>query len=270
MATYRNPTAGAALVLQRPAMHEAAVTGDVEYASQPEGPLRLDVYRPRTSSWAHTLPAVLLGGPPEFEAGKDSGQKVGWSQLLAASGLAAVAFDIRSDNFLKTPEAPSEDVASAIAFVRKRGADLGIDPDWLATLGFSIGTAPWHLWAALSEERPHIRAVATYYGLMDFSGDLGDLTMAPEKVEEYSALAHLRRRKAAVPPLLVTKAGRERFPGINESIDRFVETAEAVGADVELLLHPTGQHGFDVRDPDETSRSIIERTVAFLRRQLAP
>jgi acetyl esterase/lipase len=203
-------------------------------------------------------------------SGKDSGQKVGWSQLLSASGLAAATFDIRTDNFLETPEAPSEDVASAIAFVRKSGAELGIDPDRLATLGFSIGTAPWHLWAVLSRERPYIRAAVTYYGLMDFSGDLGDLSMPSEKVEEYSALAHLRRRGAAVPPMLVTKAGRERFPGINDSIDRFVETAEEVGADVQLLVHPTGQHGFDVRDFDETSRAIVEETIAFLRRHLAP
>lgn len=263
---YENPTAGAALVLQLPGMHEAAtVTRDLDYTSTPEGPLLLDVYRPRTASWANAVPAVLLGGPPAFEAGRDSGQKVGWSQLLSASGLAAVAFDVRSDNFLETPEAPSEDVAAAIEFVRDNADEFGIDPDRLAALGFSIGTAPWHLWAVLAEERPYVRAAVAYYGLLDFSVDLGDLSVSEGNVDKYSAVRHLRRRGKTSPPMLVTRAGRERFPGINESIDRFVATAGEVGADVELLEHEAGQRGFDVRDADDRSRAIIARTVEFLR-----
>ena len=66
--SYENPTAGAALVLQVPGMHEAEVAGEIEYTSTPDGGLRLDVYRHREAATA--LPAVLLGGPPAFDAGK--------------------------------------------------------------------------------------------------------------------------------------------------------------------------------------------------------
>ena len=35
-----------------------------------------------------------------------------------------------------------------------------------------------------------------------------------------------------------------------------------------LLDHPTGQHGFDIRDDDDRSRAIIRETLAFFVRRL--
>src|SRR5512132_2066673 len=119
---YRNPTAGKAVVLQIQGMHRAKVKRNVVYQRSPR--LRMDVYRPRNARGR--LPAVLLGGPPG--QGRTSGQKAGWAQLLAASGLSAVAFDIRSDRRLQSPRNPAQDVQSAIAYVRSHSKRLGIDP----------------------------------------------------------------------------------------------------------------------------------------------
>ena len=77
----------------------------------------LDVYRPRRARGA--LPAVLLGGPPG--PASTSGQKVGWAQLIAASGMAAVTFDIRSSGGLQTPEQPAGDVQAAVALRPRAG-----------------------------------------------------------------------------------------------------------------------------------------------------
>lgn len=115
---YRNPTAGRAVVLQIPGMHHAKVRRNVRFASG----LRLDVYRARSARGR--LPAVLLGGK------KNSAQKIGWSQLIAASGMAAVPFDYRSDG----------DVAAALAYVRAHARRLGIDGSRLCAMWFS--TAP--------------------------------------------------------------------------------------------------------------------------------
>lgn len=265
-ASYSNPTAGSALVLQIPGMHEAEVRRDIRYGEGPAERL-MDVYYPRASERSDPLPAVLLGGPPEFGAGKDSGQKVGWAQLIAASGMVAIAFDIRSDNILATPQDPSRDVAAAIAYVRDHSADLGIDGDRLCTLGFSFGTAPWHLWATMREPAPHIRCNAVYYGPLDF---YSEPLMDAELAKEYSALTYLRRYGADIPPMLIAKAGREENPGINESIDRFVEEAERIGADIRLLTHPEGPHGFDLETDDDQSREIIKATLQFFQDRLAP
>jgi dienelactone hydrolase len=132
---YRNPTPGRALVLQIPGMHRAKVHRNVVYRHGPR--LRMDVYRPRTARGR--LPAVLLGGR------KNSAQKIGWSQLVAASGMAAVAFDMRSEG----------DVPAALAFVRAHARKLGIDGSRLCTLWFS--TVP-----ALSQPTS-LRCTVVYY-----------------------------------------------------------------------------------------------------------
>ncbi|HSC48650.1 MAG TPA: hypothetical protein VLD16_00185 [Gaiellaceae bacterium] len=119
---YRNPTRGAALVLQIPGMHRV----EVRHVGG------LDVYRPRH---AHgRLPAVLVGAP------RRSGQAVGWSQAIAASGMTAVA-----------GRGPA-----ALAYVRAQAASLRVDPGRVCALGFAR-TAAWQLSA------PGLRCNVVYY-----------------------------------------------------------------------------------------------------------
>lgn len=249
---YRNPTPGRALVLQIPGMHRAEVRRDAVYARG----LRLDVYRPRRARGP--LPVVLLGGPRPF--GKDSGQKIGWAQLIAASGLAAVAFDIRSDNHQQTPEAPSRDVAAAISYVRAHAGALGIDPTRLCTLGFSIGTAPWHLWATMRDPQPWLKCNVVYYGPLGFDDPA---------LLEFSALTYLRRHGSRIPPMLVVEAGRDGNAGINESIERFAAAARDFHADVRVITNAKAAHGFDLGPRTARTRAIIRETLRFLKARLA-
>jgi dienelactone hydrolase len=143
----RNPTPGAAVILQIPGMHRAQVRRNVVY--QRAQRLRLDVYRPRGARGR--LPAVLLGGPA-----RRSGQAVGWAQLLSARGLAAVAADLRSER----------DVRSAIAYVGAHSRGLGIDAGRLCTLGFSSRAAGRLLGATIGH-KPGLRCAVVYYGRVD-------------------------------------------------------------------------------------------------------
>ena len=157
VAADRNPTPGAAVILQLPGMHRAQVRRNVVYHRAPR--LRLDVYRPRAARGR--LPAVLIGGPA-----RRSGQAVGWAQLLAARGLAAVAGDLRSER----------DVRSALAYVRAHSRGLGIDAGRLCALAFSSRGAKQLLGAAR-----RLRCAVVYYGRLDLD-------------------------PAKVPPLLAVKA----------------------------------------------------------------
>jgi len=250
---YRNPTPGRAVVVQKPGMHRATVQRNVVYQRSPR--LRMDVYRARNVRGR--LPAVLLGGSPG--SGRTSGQKVGWAQLIAASGLSAVAFDIRSDEHLRSPRNPALDVQSAIAYVRSHAKRLGIDPSRLCTLGFS---APWHLWATMRDPRPWLRCNVVYYESLDVrSTALG---------EEFSALTYLRRSPGSIPPMLVVKAGRDAREGINESIERFQATASALHADVRVATYPEGAHGFDVGPRTTGAKAVVRQTLRYLQARLAP
>ncbi len=250
---YRNPTAGKALVLQLQGMHRAKVKRNVVYQRSPK--LRMDVYRPRNARGR--LPAVLLGGPPG--SGRTSGQKVGWAQLIAASGLSAVAFDIRSDGRLQSPRNPAVDVQSAIAYVRSHSKRLGIDPNRLCTLGFS---APWHLWATMRDPRSWLRCNVVYYEPLDFQ--------SPALGDEFSALTYLRRSPGSIPPMLVLKAGRDSNAGINESIDRFQAAATELHADVRVVTDPEAAQGFDIGPRTARARAIVKQTLRFLKARLAP
>jgi dipeptidyl aminopeptidase/acylaminoacyl peptidase len=266
-AGYRNPTAGRELVLQIPGMHRAKVRRNLTYERVAGTRLRLDVYHPRGFRRGR-LPAVLLGGPPAHSAGRASGQKVGWAQAIAASGMAAVAFDIRSDNSLRTPFDPARDVEAAIRYVRANAHRLAVDPNRLCTLGFSVGTAPWHLWATAREPAPFAKCNVSLYGPLDFRSSAFGLD--PSLVEEFSALTYLRRHGAAIPPMLIVKAGREENEGINESIDRFAAAARAAHADVRVVTHATGAHAFDVGARSARSRAVVREVLRFLRTRLAP
>jgi acetyl esterase/lipase len=235
---YRNPTRGKDVALQIPGMHLAKVRRNVVFRPG----LRLDVYRPRNATGR--LPAILFAHGRTGEASpKDWGQYVGWGQLAAASGLAGVAFNHNDD--------PAE-VAAVIRFVRANGARLGIDGSRLCVAGFSAGVHP-ALLTALQQTAGRLRCAIAYYGPLDV------------ELEQLSPRTYLR---AGSLPVLVAKAGVDNAT-INRSIDAFVAKGRQVGAPVELVVHATGPHGFDVNTPGARSRAIMRRTLAFLREHLA-
>jgi acetyl esterase/lipase len=230
---YRNPTPGADLALQIPGMHRAVVRRDVVYARRGGRSLRLDVYRPAGSAPHARFPGVLLvHGSTSDPSPKDWGIYVGWGQLLAAQGLAGMPFNHRGT---------VADIAAALATVRRRAADLGVDADRICVASFSGGVSAG-LTAALRDER--VRCALAFYGAPD-----------PKVLRADSA------------PTFVAKAGLDSA-FINGAIDAYVARAKAIGADVRLVVHPSGAHGFDLAPGDSRTRSILRRAVAFARVQL--
>ena len=231
---YRNPTAGSAIALQLPGMHLAKVTRNQTYAAG----YALDVYRPRGIT--RRLPAVVFvhGSARGSESPKSDGVFVGWGQLAAASGLAGVVLDHGED--------PAH-VVAAVRYLRKHAARLGIDGTRLCVAGFSAGVQVAML-PTLKGELGRVRCAVGYYGPLH------------AELDQLSPLAFLRKD---APPTLVAKAGRDN-PAINRSIDRYVARARTIGARVELVVQPTGPHGFETTKGART-RAVLLRTLAFLR-----
>ncbi len=236
-ADYRNPTAGAIVALQTPGMHLAKVKRNVQYKAG----LRLDVYRPARASGRLPVVVFVHGNARGTDSPKASGVFVGWGQLAAASGLAGVTFDHRED---------PEDVVAAVRYVRRNAARLGIDASRICVAGFSAGVQLSML-PALQGRLGELRCAVGYYGPLH------------AELAQLSPLAYLR---AGAPATLLAKAGRDS-PAINRSIDRYVARAKEVGARVELLVQPTGPHGFETTK-DAKTRSVMRRTLDFLRERL--
>jgi acetyl esterase/lipase len=155
--------------------------------------------------------------------------------------MTGIAFDHR----LLAPDRlrdSAADLADLVRHVRENAKTLGIDENRLALWAFSGGGSL--LASALRERQSWWKLLVAYYGVME--------PLATDHYETLSAIAALGRDASNAPPILLARAGRDD-PAINSTIDRFVAAAKSAGAQVEVLRHPTGQHGFDILDPGESN-----------------
>ncbi len=250
------------VVYSVPGMERADVQRDLVYAVHDGTSLKADVYTPPNLAAGARVPAVLLvhGGPIEPEMRpKDWGVYVSYGQLLAASGLAAVAFNHRyfganEDGLM----AASGDVEALMRYVREHRDALHVDDARLAVWAFSGGGL--FLSVPMRQATPFVRCLVSYYGLLDVPDDAGAAAKA------FTPMSQLEQAHA-LPPFLIAQAGRDS-PWINSSVDRFVSRAKAKGFEVTVLEHPKGHHAFDVIDADEQSRAAIKSTIRFLQLQL--
>ncbi len=230
------------VVYALPGMEQSRVRPNIAYKTAGGADLCLDAYYPPGFTFKSTLPAVLFihgDGPADLiKDVKDWGQYISWGQLAAASGFIGIPFNHRSSGGEPAGrEAVASDVHDLITFVRAHASDLNLDPDRLCVMACSAGVA--YLWEMLASSPTFVRCLVAYYGSMDF-GQVLD----------------------AASPLFIVQAGLDD-PGANATIDRFYSQARSLGAKVELVRHPSGHHGFDVLDDDNTSRKIIRRNLIF-------
>jgi len=254
-----------------PGMEAVSVRRDLPYKTGDgtDGPpLCMDVYSPPGAPRAR--PAVILvhGGPIPMIGARRMGVFVSYGELLAASGFVGVAFDHRFLAPDRLPDAAG-DVADLVAHVRANAAALGVDPGRVALWAFS-GGGPF-LAAALRERPAYVRAVVSYYAVLDLAEPApgAESGLGPGVRLAFSPVHALGEDARSAPPVLVARAGLDN-PWLNGGADRFVQAAMARGATLDLLNHPEGRHGFDILDDDARSKQIIRRTLEFLRDHLAP
>ena len=247
----------------------ARVQRDLVYRTDGDRVLKLDVYRPLSGE--HATPVVfLVNGDASEEiiaTAKDWGVFRSYGEHLAAHGLVAVPFNHRSSNRMEPTEV-AKDVRAAIAFIRDRAEDLGVDPDRVGVWVFSAG-GPFGLAPLLQRCPDWLRCAAGFYTIWDLAPLRAGLPWATdESVRRWSCVTALDAENPDLPPLFLARAGRDRAP-LLEGTDTFVRKAQERGLDLTVLDHPTGQHGFDTRDDDERSREIIREALEFFGHHLS-
>jgi hypothetical protein len=95
----------------------------------------------------------------------------------------------------------------------------------------------------------------------------------PEAAEQFGIGVPARgRRIDDLPqalPLLIVRAGQDRTPGLNASLDAFVVAALAQDLPITLMNLAGAPHSFDLFDEREASRETIRRVLHFLGEQLS-
>ena len=228
--------------------------------------LPFDVYSPPDASRPGRWGAAILvhGGPVPPEARPHEwGVFQSYGRLVAASGMVAVAFTHRLHEAEDYPRAAG-DVAALVDHVRSRGDALGIDKDRLAVWVFS-GGGP--LASFVFRERPsYVRRLVLYYSILDFQDAPKVYAKVPPDLRPVDAV---KGAFGPLPPVLLARAGKDE-DWILGSIDRFVAAANAKGVSLDLLTLPEEHHGFDISDDTPRSHEVIQTTLDFLERALAP
>ncbi len=232
-------------------------------------PSPIDVYRPVTG--LGPPPAVLFvhgdADPEALRGAADWGQYVSWAEAVAARGMAAVVFEhSSSEGCTQIPRVLAE-VSAMLRYLAAEGASIGIDPARLAVWTCS-GGVPYGVTAALQAPAT-VRCIVAYYGMFDLRplrrwirASVTDRALAD------ASPAALVERGAQLPPMLVARAGRDRTQ-VTASIDAWAAGPAGRAPGFQLVVHPSGHHGFDVLDDDDTSRRIISATLDFLASNLA-
>lgn len=192
-----------------------------------------------------------------------------WGRLVAAAGMVGITFSHRlttADNL----DVAARDVEALLRTVRARAAEWSLDPDRMCVVVYSAG-GPL---STLFLQAHSVRCIVMFYPFLDVEHTAAITPFrgahSPERVAElrrYSPRELLLRLEGDVPPMLIAKAGRDAIPGINASIDRFVQAALWVNAPLDLHVHRTGSHGFDMTAvPDGRAQEIVAAALDFIRR----
>ena len=245
------------------------VRRDVPYGVTSSGTLAFDLYAPLGAEPPGRAPVVVIvGGYPDpgFKTMlgsrfKEMGQVTSWGRLIAASGIAAIAY---------ANEEPGSDLHALLAHVHANAKELGLDPDRMGIFACS-GNVPLALSLLLRGADEVPKCAALLYG---FTLDLDGASAVADAAKQFGfanpAAGSGVEALARDVPLLLVRAGRDSTPGLNESLDRFVARALAANLPVAVANHAEGVHAFDLFDGGATSRAVIDQTLAFLRTHLYP
>ena len=248
------------------------VRKDVVYRKDGGDELKLDVYTPEQKTPGESLPVVFFihGGVPRDipVKPKDWGIYKSWGRLIAASGMAAVTLNQRVGFPDPNLTQGAADLAEAVAFIRGRAADFGIDPERVALAAYSAG-GPL-LAAPIRDARPYVRCLVAFYAFLDLRPSaLHRKFLSEEQVRQFSPAVALSESTGTLPPIFVARAGKDQIPDLLPGLDRFVGEALARNAPLVFYNQPGGEHGFDNQEGDPRSCEIVREAVEFLKRNLA-
>ena len=249
------------VVYELPGERTVSVRRDVLYPSSAGESLTFDVYEPPGHGGQAPWPAVVLvSGYNDLGmarvmgcAAKDMEAFRSWARLIAASGMACVAFECRE---------PAADAAALVRHLRASADALNLDAARIGLWACS-GHVPTALGVLMDD--PHLACAALLYGYMlDLDGGTPVADAAAMFRFATPAAGRAVRDVPADIPLFVVRAGRDEMPGLNASLDTFVVHALRENRPVTMLNQHHGPHAFDLVDDTPASRTAVRGTLDFL------
>jgi acetyl esterase/lipase len=274
------------LLLPFPVRHpEVERIRNLVYARDGGVALKLDVYRHRSAPAGCPTLLQIHGGA--WILGSKNEQGVPLMVHLASRGWVCVSADYRLSPRATFPD-HVVDLKRALRWIRERGPEYGVDPDFVVVTG---GSAGGHLAAlvALTPNEPEyqpgfesvdtsVQACVAFYGVYDFTdrhhvwphdGLLRLLERrvlkvrfddAPEAFERASPLARIR---PDAPPFFVIHGTHDTMVPVGEA-RHFVDTFRRIaGSPIVYAEIPGAQHAFEIF-PSVRTMFVVHGVERFL------
>jgi len=243
------------------------VKRDIRYSDKADR-LLADIFMPADTTREYPAVIFVHGGPiPDSVpiAAKNWGQYQSYGALIAANGMAGVVFNYRYSSFADSHNA-REDVLALIDHVHNNAAEYGIDNSNVCIWYFSGGGS--FIAPVLERHSEWIKCLSIYYAV---AGPRAQANMGRDLPDNLKVgldpFPVLDNKTDSNPALFIAEAGND-IPELNVTLREFTLTAIEKGWEVEFWNHPTGPHAFDILQDDARSRSIINRTIEFMKYHL--
>jgi acetyl esterase/lipase len=259
------------------------------YASPDGKPLELDVYLPEStvaimkSGSNRGRPAIVVVHGGSWNSGERS-DFPDWTYWLASLGL--VVFDI---DYRLTPQPnwkqATEDVRTAVQWVKGHAAQFGIDPERVGLMGRSAGGHLALLSAYSGVGTPsEVQAVVALYAPTDLTWAYshpanqhvidGPATLrnftggTPESLPDvYRAASPITYIRPGIPPTLLIHGGEDQLVRTENTV-RLIERIQNIATDssrYRAVVIPYAQHGFDYNFNGWGSQLSRQIMLEFLR-----
>lgn len=221
----------------------------VIYKSVDEIDLKLDIFNPDGHQPTDKKPAILFF----FGGGWSKGSMTQFhpfSDYIAKRGMVAICVDYRvSSRHETTPKECVQDGKSAMRWVRKHAAELGVDPDKILAGG---GSAGGHIAAAVAtlkgfnekgeDENSSTRPVALV--LCNPVFDNGPKGYGHKRVEAYwKEFSPMHNISKSTPPTIVFLGTKDKFIPVSTA-EKYKELMEKSGGRCDLHIYQDETHGF--------------------------
>ncbi|MEO5897907.1 MAG: tetratricopeptide repeat protein [Vicinamibacterales bacterium] len=207
------------------------ITKDVDYGSSDGRTLRFDLYRPAPAPTPTPAPLVVFFNGLGNEQMRAHVQYQGWGRYVTTRGFAGVTMDSADGT-------AAADFDTLTAYLRSHAQELDIDADRIVVWACSSNVTNG-LRLATDPARAQIQGAVMYYGQSDVT------------------------RFRLEVPILMVRAGVDSASLIR-GLDAVVRSGTAANAPISLINHPSGRHGFDVRDDNDMSRAVMSQTLDFV------
>jgi acetyl esterase/lipase len=239
--------------VQAPKLTDVTVgTAEVVYKKTPEADLKLHFYRPADWKASDKRPAVVFFFGGGWKNGSHH-QFTRQAEYFASRGLVCATADYRVANQHKTtPDACVEDAKSAMRYVRRHSAELGVDPGRIVAAGGSAGG--------------HLAAAAALVPGFEAAGESPTVSCKPNAMILFNPALHVPDREVKdanghniadkfwpnkflakdTPPCLIFFGTEDRLGAGGKE---YLAEAKKLGIWAELMTADGQGHGFFNRAP---------------------